>query len=117
LDAIRTNLAEAQKKLREMQSKYQVQAYLISLLAHSSIEQRKEKKMIVEEKKKLRKSEDEYKKKLEKIEDENIAFKQYIEDVHHHVSIMEEDIEELKEQNELLQDQLALPSLDLSQMR
>jgi hypothetical protein len=40
-----------------------------------------------------------------------MEFQQYIEDVYIHVSIIEEDIKELKEQNKMLKDQLALSIL------
>jgi hypothetical protein len=90
-----------------MQSKYQVQAHLTSLLVHSSAEQRK----VEDQHEKLRQTAAEYKKHLESVEDANTEFEQYIRNIHLYVTILEEDIHELREQNELLKDHLALALL------
>jgi hypothetical protein len=111
LEAMRSDLAQAQEQLLNLQDRYNVQGKLVAMLVHSSTSQQMDRAIIEENNEQLRQTAEGYKQDLHTAQQINVELEQYIKDINIHASFLETTNKELTEKSELLQDQLALAYL------
>jgi hypothetical protein len=111
LEAMRSELAQAQEQLLNLQERYNVQGTLIAMLVQSSTSQQMDRAIIEENNEQLRQTADRYKQDLQIAQRINFELEEHTKDLNVHSSFLQTTNKELTEKNEMLQDQLAIAYL------
>jgi uncharacterized phage infection (PIP) family protein YhgE len=111
VEALRSDLAETKEELGRLRERYNAQAQLIAMLVQTNAAHHLERAVIEDTNEKLREAAEDYKLQLQITQQRTVQLEQYIQDMNHRFQNLETAKKELTEQNELLQDQLALANL------